>query len=231
MPPTRTRPALGASSAPARCSRVDLPQPDGPITATSSPGATDIVTWRSAKTSVSPCPYDLTTSRNSRIGRLAMGWSASVIGAVTRSSESRRCVFVASRSRDSQRSSHRRSASARTISASATRRCASSLSPLRGAAALAAVAAAQLQQRQQRGALAGEHVERVRRPVLDGHQHLQHQLVAWRRVVDRHRLPPRAERLAPGRGDLVRLLAVVLAPWPPGRRARADRAWCTPARR
>src|SRR5690606_42083897 len=36
-PSARTRPALGRSSPAARCSSVDLPQPDGPTSATSSP--------------------------------------------------------------------------------------------------------------------------------------------------------------------------------------------------
>jgi hypothetical protein len=36
------------------CSSVDLPDPDGPITATSSPRATDSETPRSASTAVSP---------------------------------------------------------------------------------------------------------------------------------------------------------------------------------
>ena len=38
MPSTSTAPAVGASSPPARLSSVDLPEPDGPMTATSSPG-------------------------------------------------------------------------------------------------------------------------------------------------------------------------------------------------
>ena len=58
--------------------------------------------------------------------------------------------------------------------------------------------------------MAGDDVEGVLGTVLDGHQHLEHQLVAWRRVVDRHRLPPGAEFLASGGGELVRLLPVVL---------------------
>ena len=39
-PSTTTSPLVGRSRPPARLSRVDLPEPDGPITATSSPGAT-----------------------------------------------------------------------------------------------------------------------------------------------------------------------------------------------
>ena len=40
MPSTSTAPSVGASSPPARLSSVDLPEPDGPITATSSPSST-----------------------------------------------------------------------------------------------------------------------------------------------------------------------------------------------
>ncbi len=39
-PPTSTAPASGRSSAPSRCSSVDLPDPDGPTIATISPGST-----------------------------------------------------------------------------------------------------------------------------------------------------------------------------------------------
>ena len=39
-PVTRTVPAVGLSRVPIRCSSVDLPDPDGPTTATSSPAAT-----------------------------------------------------------------------------------------------------------------------------------------------------------------------------------------------
>ena len=46
--------------------------------------------------------------------------------------------------------------------------------------------------------------------MLDRHQHLEHQLVAWRRVVDGHGLPPRAQFLSSGSGELVRLLAVLV---------------------
>jgi len=44
------------------CSSVDFPDPDGPITATSSPGATDSETPRRASTAVSPSPYRRVTS-------------------------------------------------------------------------------------------------------------------------------------------------------------------------
>ncbi len=39
-PATTTRPASGRSSVAATASRLDLPEPEGPATATSSPGAT-----------------------------------------------------------------------------------------------------------------------------------------------------------------------------------------------
>ena len=105
----------------------------------------------------------------------------------------------------SHRTSHRRSASARTTRASAKRRWASSLSPSR----------AGLFGRRRRScssgrALVGEHVERVLRAVLDGHEHLEHELVAA--AADRRRGRP--SHWAPSssrcRSDLVGLLAVVL---------------------
>jgi len=36
--PTVTVPASASSTAPARCSSVDFPEPDGPVTATNWPG-------------------------------------------------------------------------------------------------------------------------------------------------------------------------------------------------
>src|SRR3954467_13559357 len=65
MPSTSTAPSLGVSSPPARLSSVDLPEPLGPITATSSPGATVRLTWCSACTAVSPVPWRRLTSRSS----------------------------------------------------------------------------------------------------------------------------------------------------------------------
>ena len=47
-------PALGRSSVPIRCSSVDLPEPDGPTTATSSPAVTVRLTSRSAVTGGAP---------------------------------------------------------------------------------------------------------------------------------------------------------------------------------
>ena len=52
----RDVPLVGTSSAARMCISVDLPEPDGPITATSSPGFTCSETPRNASTAVSPCP-------------------------------------------------------------------------------------------------------------------------------------------------------------------------------
>ena len=46
--PTRTSPLVGRSSPAIRLSSVDLPLPDGPITASASPGATSRLTWATA---------------------------------------------------------------------------------------------------------------------------------------------------------------------------------------
>ena len=50
MPPTDTVPAVGRSIAPMRLSSVVLPEPDGPVTATNSPGAIARSTPSSATT-------------------------------------------------------------------------------------------------------------------------------------------------------------------------------------
>jgi len=39
VPPLMIVPESGRSIAPIMCSRVDLPEPDGPVSATNSPGA------------------------------------------------------------------------------------------------------------------------------------------------------------------------------------------------
>ena len=49
-PVTCTRPELGRSSVPIRCSSVVFPDPDGPTIATSSPSPTVKLTSRSAVT-------------------------------------------------------------------------------------------------------------------------------------------------------------------------------------
>ncbi len=56
----RTVPAVGLSRVPIRCSSVDLPDPDGPATATSSPAATTRLTRSSARTGGDP-GYTLAT--------------------------------------------------------------------------------------------------------------------------------------------------------------------------
>src|SRR3954468_19524922 len=58
-----TDPLVGLSSPARMCMSVDLPEPEGPITATSSPAATSSETPRSASTAVAPSPYRRTTSR------------------------------------------------------------------------------------------------------------------------------------------------------------------------
>ena len=67
-PCTRTRPAVAWSRPPARLSRVDLPEPEGPMTATISPGCT--VRWspRRAWTAASPRPWMRLTSTISSAG-------------------------------------------------------------------------------------------------------------------------------------------------------------------
>jgi multisubunit Na+/H+ antiporter MnhC subunit len=55
MPQTSTSPLEGSSKLPAMVSSVDLPEPDGPITATISPARTDRSTPASAHTAEVPC--------------------------------------------------------------------------------------------------------------------------------------------------------------------------------
>ncbi|OQB99091.1 MAG: hypothetical protein BWX79_03232 [Alphaproteobacteria bacterium ADurb.Bin100] len=50
------RPALGSMMAPRHLSSVLLPEPEGPISPTTSPGATVMLTFLSASTAVSPAP-------------------------------------------------------------------------------------------------------------------------------------------------------------------------------
>ena len=47
-PATMTVPPVGRSRPATRLSRVDLPLPDGPITATDSPAASSRLTWSTA---------------------------------------------------------------------------------------------------------------------------------------------------------------------------------------
>src|SRR5262245_59637245 len=53
-------PDVGRSRQPAMCMNVDLPEPDGPVTARNSPCSTSRFTPRSARTSISPTTYRLT---------------------------------------------------------------------------------------------------------------------------------------------------------------------------
>ena len=72
-PARRSSPSVGVSRPATRLSSVDLPQPDGPITATNSPGVIVKSTPRSARTGApsdsnvlrSPCVYHGTGSRPS----------------------------------------------------------------------------------------------------------------------------------------------------------------------
>src|SRR5690606_1364064 len=58
--PIVIRPDVGSITAPRHLSRVLLPDPEGPIRPTTSPGATYMSTPRSAWTAVSPSPEVLT---------------------------------------------------------------------------------------------------------------------------------------------------------------------------
>ena len=55
-PPIFTRPCVGRSSPASRCMSVDLPEPEGPMTAVNWPTGTLSVTPRSACTADSPSP-------------------------------------------------------------------------------------------------------------------------------------------------------------------------------
>src|SRR5690606_3157536 len=64
-PRKRTEPAVGWSSAPSRCRKVDLPTPDAPTIATRSPGARSKSTPESTSISPSPVAKRLTRPRTS----------------------------------------------------------------------------------------------------------------------------------------------------------------------
>ena len=66
-PATFTDPDVGRSSPPMRLRRVDLPEPEGPTTATSSPGRMVRLTPARAATGGGP-GYTLVTSDSSREG-------------------------------------------------------------------------------------------------------------------------------------------------------------------
>ena len=55
-PATETSPEVGLSRPARMCMSVDLPEPDGPMTAVSRPWAMSTETPRSASTAVSPSP-------------------------------------------------------------------------------------------------------------------------------------------------------------------------------
>ena len=55
-PPIFTRPSVGRSSPASRCMSVDLPEPDGPMTAVNWPTGTLREMPRSARTADSPSP-------------------------------------------------------------------------------------------------------------------------------------------------------------------------------
>ena len=55
-PATETSPEVGLSRPARMCMSVDLPEPDGPITAVRRPRAMSTETPRSASTAVSPAP-------------------------------------------------------------------------------------------------------------------------------------------------------------------------------
>ncbi len=56
-PSTKILPSVGRSSRPAACSKLDLPEPDGPIRPTTSPGKTSRSTPFSTSNSPSPVTY------------------------------------------------------------------------------------------------------------------------------------------------------------------------------
>ena len=61
-----TSPALGRSRRPAICSRVNLPEPDGPVSATISPGSSENETPFRTSSEVPPCSKVRRTSRSTR---------------------------------------------------------------------------------------------------------------------------------------------------------------------
>ena len=67
LPSTVTVPPVGRSRPPSMWSRVDLPEPEVPTTATNSPFSTVRSTPSRARTSVSPEPYTFRRSFVSKI--------------------------------------------------------------------------------------------------------------------------------------------------------------------
>src|SRR4051812_29027048 len=70
-----------------QCSRVDLPEPDGPMMAVNSPAGNTTVTPSSARTSVWPLPYTFVASTV----RAAAFVAVTVTGAVVTEVISRSC--------------------------------------------------------------------------------------------------------------------------------------------
>ena len=72
MPVDRARvPAVGRSSVPIRCSIVDLPEPDGPTMATSSPCAD--ASGDTSRSAVTPPGYTLVTPSSSTTASVMRG--------------------------------------------------------------------------------------------------------------------------------------------------------------
>src|SRR6478609_5395374 len=69
-PSTKTRPPVGRSRPAAQLRSVDLPEPDGPMTAVKVPGAKARSTPARAATTPMPSPYVWARSRTSRAGAL-----------------------------------------------------------------------------------------------------------------------------------------------------------------
>lgn len=62
-----TSPEVGLSSELKRCSKVDLPEPLGPVTAQNSPCSNETVTWSTAFTTFSPLMYSFVRSLHERM--------------------------------------------------------------------------------------------------------------------------------------------------------------------
>ena len=129
----RDVPDVGLSSPPARVSSVDLPEPDGPMIATSSPACAANETPRSACTAVSPSPWTRVTESSWSTGAV-IGWQPFERRPGWWVRARRPVRAAARRSRASQWSSQRISASAAKTSESRTRLQAMSLASCGSAA-------------------------------------------------------------------------------------------------
>src|SRR4029450_4951414 len=72
VPAISTSPSVGRSSPARMCISVDLPEPDGPMTAVRRPPSTSSETPRSASTAVEPSPYTRVTARAFTTARLVL---------------------------------------------------------------------------------------------------------------------------------------------------------------